>query len=124
MNRAPVLKSHVAGRGRAQDNQEKHKCIRRLFPKGEQRGELFNSPTGWRCGASAPVCRDLVPSSDELKGKTETSPAEEKEAAAVVVLGKIGAPSRMIYTVTWSCGKAQGMGGRGSVPQTATSALP
>lgn len=88
MNRAPVLKSHVAGRGRAQDNQENHKYLRRLFPKGEHEGELFNSPTGQRSGASAPVCRDLVPPSDELKGETERGPAEEREATAVVVLGK------------------------------------
>lgn len=86
MNRAPGLKSHVAGRGRAQNNQENNKYIWWLFPKGRQKGELFDSPTGLSEGVSAPVCRDLVPPGDELKGETETSPAEEKEPAAVVVL--------------------------------------
>lgn len=115
MNRAPASKSHVAGRGRAQGNQENHKCMRRLLPKGKRRGEVVNSPTGQRGGASAPVCRDLVPPSDELKGETETSPAEEKEAAAVVVLGKKGAVSLLddLCRPSRSCGKALGTGGGG-----------
>lgn len=67
------------------------------------------------CGAVAPVCRDLVPPSDELKGETETSPAEEKEAAAAVVLGKKGAVSLSddLHRHSRSCGKALGTGGGG-----------
>lgn len=60
---------------------------------------------------SAPVCRDLVPPSDELKGETETSPPEEKEAAtAVVVQGKKGAVSLSdnLRCYLRSCGKALG----------------
>lgn len=118
MNRAPVLKSHVAGRGRAQNNQENNKYIQRLFPKGRQRGGgggLVNSPTGLSGGVSAPACRDLVPPGDELKGETETSPAEEKEAAAVVVLRKKGAGSLLDdpHRHSRSCGKALGTRGGG-----------
>lgn len=61
------------------------------------------------------MCRDYVPPSDELKGETETSPAEEKQVVAVVVLGKKGADDLRCHSR--SCGKAQGTGGGGMFPK-------
>lgn len=61
MNRAPVLKSHVAGRAGLRITRRK-KYIERLFPRDNQRGELFNTSTGLSGGVSTP--------GDELRGET------------------------------------------------------
>lgn len=109
MNRAPVLKSHVAGRAGLRTTRRK-KNIERLFPRDNHRRELFNTSTGLSGGVSAP--------GDELRGDTrrlQRCRRVQKKKRFWVRKGQ--SPPERIYLlreVMRRGGEALGTGGRGS----------
>lgn len=102
MNRAPVLKSLVAGRGRTQDNQENHKYVQQLFPKGEQKGEFFNSPAD-RCEVRLHLCTGIL-FLPVMSWKVRQKQVQQKKSRQQQWwwswVRKGPSPSRMIYAVT------------------------